>query len=432
MNQLAQELNAVLKDTSAYRLLSELGRRLYFPKGIIAQSVEAGKAAKRFNATIGLSTENGKPMILPSVAAFTPGLTPAEAVSYAPVTGDAELRKLWKDEMLKKNPGLTAEGCSLPVVVPGLTAGISTVADLFVNKDDVVVIPDMFWDNYELIFGDRLQAKLVPFPFFTEAGGLNVAAIEDAILKNASRGKVILLLNFPNNPAGYSPKKSETKAVAEAIRACADRGIDILVISDDAYYGLFYEEGTETESLFSVMSSLHERVLAAKVDGSTKEDYVWGFRVAFLTFGSKGLRQEHYEALNVKVSGNIRTVVSSSSRLAQSIMIKAMKSPTYHEEKRQKAEILRGRYAEVRKILKTRTSGKALEVIPFNSGYFMSFRCEGISAEKLRQKLLERGIGTISLQDKFLRIAFASIEASGMKELYEEIFRAADELAGTR
>ncbi len=38
---------------------------------------------------------------------------------------------------------------------------------------------------------------------------------------------------------------------------------------------------------------------------------------------------------------------------------------------------------------------KGLTPIPFNSGYFMSFYCEGFSAEALRKKLLyEMGIGT--------------------------------------
>ena len=364
---------------------------MYFPKGIVAQSAEAGKAANRHNATIGMAYENGKPMILPGVAALTSSLTPAESVSYAPVTGVEELRKLWKEEMLKKNPGLKAEGCSLPVVVAGLTSGIATAADLFVNKGDAVLIPDMFWDNYELIFSDRMEGTLETFTFFTAEGGLNIPALKAAILKHAGRGKVIILLNFPNNPAGYSPKKAEAKALADAIRDCADKGIDLVVISDDAYYGLFFEDGTETESVFSVMSSLHDRVLAVKVDGSTKEDCVWGFRVAFITFGSKGLGQAHYDALNVKVSGVLRTVISSSSRLAQSIMIKVMKSPAYHEEKLAKLAILRDRYAEVKKILKTRTAGKALKEIPFNSGYFMSFRCEGISSEKLRKKTPRTG-----------------------------------------
>ena len=41
VNELAQELNDALAGTTAGSLLSDMGRRLYFPKGIIAQSGEA-------------------------------------------------------------------------------------------------------------------------------------------------------------------------------------------------------------------------------------------------------------------------------------------------------------------------------------------------------------------------------------------------------
>jgi hypothetical protein len=41
MNPLAEELNSILDRGVSGRLLSPMGRRLYFPKGIIAQSAEA-------------------------------------------------------------------------------------------------------------------------------------------------------------------------------------------------------------------------------------------------------------------------------------------------------------------------------------------------------------------------------------------------------
>ena len=57
-------------------MLSEFGKRLYFPKGILAQSAEAKDKAKRYDATIGIARENGKPMFLPSVMRYFNDLTP--------------------------------------------------------------------------------------------------------------------------------------------------------------------------------------------------------------------------------------------------------------------------------------------------------------------------------------------------------------------
>ena len=71
-----------------------------------------------------------------------------------------------------------------------------------------------------------------------------------------------------------------------------------------------------------------------------------------------------------------------------------------------------------------------LEVLPFNSGYFMSFLCKGISAEDLRLDLLNNlGIGTISMQDKYLRVAFSSVEEEKMADLLDAIFAVARSLA---
>jgi hypothetical protein len=69
-----------------------------------------------------------------------------------------------------------------------------------------------------------------------------------------------------------------------------------------------------------------------------------------------------------------------------------------------------------------------LEPLPCNSGYFMSFRCRGLSAERLRTALLDRGVGTIAVRDEYLRVAFAGIDAADLPALYEEIFATAETL----
>ena len=55
MKELAIELNESLKGTCVYDLLGTKGMNMYFPKGIVAQSAEAGEKAKRYNATVGLA-----------------------------------------------------------------------------------------------------------------------------------------------------------------------------------------------------------------------------------------------------------------------------------------------------------------------------------------------------------------------------------------
>ena len=70
MNELAKGLNEVLDTSIAGAFLSQVGRRMYFPKGIVAQSDEAKQKADRYNATVGLATSKGQPMHLVDIMDF--------------------------------------------------------------------------------------------------------------------------------------------------------------------------------------------------------------------------------------------------------------------------------------------------------------------------------------------------------------------------
>jgi aspartate/methionine/tyrosine aminotransferase len=429
MNPLAVELNTVLDGSGTGRLLSSLGRRLFFPRGIIAQSDEAKQLAPVKNATIGMAFHNGQPLILSAIHDSMPTLTAKETVSYAPTAGVEEVRKAWKDSMVKKTPSMNPEEVSLPVAVPGITAGISYVADLFLDENTTIIASDPCWDNYSLIFVERRGARLRGVPFFGTGSGLDLAAIRGAIREEAKTGSVRIIFNFPNNPAGYSPTRAEADALIDIIRDAARGGADVLAICDDAYFGLFYEDDIYRESLFGRLASLHEKVLAVKIDGPTKEDYVWGLRVAFLTFGSVGLTPEHQEALNKKLMGIIRSSVSCANTPAQYLILKVLSDPRTAAEKKTLYELLRNRYRAVRAFIAGNPAHPRLSPMPFNSGYFMSFRCNGIDAEALRKKLLaDHGIGAIALGPGILRVAFAALEEEQIPEIYGIIYETAYKL----
>lgn len=430
MNQLAEELNTILSGSTAERLLSEMGRRMYFPKGILTQSAEAGEKAKRYNATIGMAYEFGEPMMLDALREALPSLTPTEAVAYASTGGVMELRREWKKALYGKNPSLEGKSFSLPVVVPGLTAAVSYICDLFVEPGDTVVVPDMHWPNYRLIVEERKTAAGLTFPIFA-GKGYNVAGLEARLREaGARRGKAICILNFPNNPTGYSLTLKEADEIVAMLVSIAEGGTDLLVITDDAYFGLQYEEGLLCESLFARLADAHPNIVAVKADGPTKEDYVWGFRVGFVTFGGKGLGESQQDALVKKLLGIIRSSVSSSSGLAQQLLLKALRFPGYEDQKARYRKILEGRYRAMKDYLAAHELPACLEALPFNSGYFMSFLCKGISAEKLRQRLLDTlAIGAISMQDKYLRVAFSSVEEDQVAPLLDAIVSVAVGLA---
>lgn len=426
INPLAQELNTTLSGTVVESLLSDMGQRLYFPNGIIAQGGEAAKDAYFANGTIGMAVANGTPIELDSYKKNMPNLSPRETVAYAKTAGNPDLRQLWKEKIIEKNPSLKDKKFSLPILVPGLTAALSYISDLFVGENKPLLAADPCWDNYELIACARRGADFHQFKCF-EDGKFNLADLKRAMTEDGKKyGSVRVLLNFPQNPSGYSPTKDEAKEICKIVKELADSGIKVLVLSDDAYYGLNYEDDIEPQSLFAYFADMSENVLAIKADGPTKEDFAWGFRSGFITFASKGLSDAQYAALTTKIMAAIRSSVSCASTPSQSLVLHALKDPAHEEQKKELRAMLQRRYDLVRDFVNTHTSS-VLTPLPFNSGYFMSFNVNNGKAEEIRKALLSKvGIGIIQIDANTLRVAFSSIDEEKIDSVFTSIYNVAE------
>ena len=221
MNEMASAQNRILQGTIVESMLSNFGSRFYFPKGIVAQSAEAKKEIRRrkggYNLTAGMAYRQGEPMHLGAIKQFIPDLRPDEIFAYSTTSGELELREIWRSEMLIKNPDLKEGGISLPLVVSGITHGLCTVADLFVDPDDRILLPEMYWGNYRLIFKVRKQARIITYPLFNGSGRFNTEGLREAA--GMEEGKLVILLNFPQNPTGYSLHMDEVEVKVNGKKA---------------------------------------------------------------------------------------------------------------------------------------------------------------------------------------------------------------------
>jgi aspartate/methionine/tyrosine aminotransferase len=434
MNPLAKELNDHLSQHNPFVLesLSDLGKNLFFPKGILTQSAEAKEKAHRFNATIGIATEGSGPMYLQCIQDKLSGFDPKDIYTYAPPAGKPELRALWREKMLRENPSMAGKHFSNPIVTNALTHGLSIVADMFIDKGDHLLLPDMLWGNYNLTFVTRCGAVVKKFPTFTAERGFNVEGFRAELKKSAAeKGKVVVLLNFPNNPSGYTPTVVEGDAIVAAIKEVAEEGRNIVVITDDAYFGLFYED-TLKESLFGKLANMHPRVLTIKLDGATKEEFVWGFRTGFITFadGCADKCEPVMNALEKKTMGIIRATISNCPHPSQTFVIEALRSPDFIKQKQEKFEIMKGRALKTKEVLDSGKYDSVWDYYPFNSGYFMCLKLKKVDAEKLRLHLLDKyGVGAISIGSTDLRIAFSCIAESDIQELFDIIYQATKDLS---
>ena len=431
LNPQAEELNRIIKTHSptVYELLSKKGKAIYFPKkGILAQ----GQAAKDkdINATIGTACEDdGKPMVLPSVARHI-DLNTKDVFPYAPSEGLKPLRDKWKHLMMGKNPSMGTKEFSLPVVTCGVTHALSMVGYMFVEETDEIIMADLYWENYDLVFTSAYGAELKFFNFFKNQK-FDIDSFRETVSAKPI-GKKIVLLNFPNNPSGYTPTKEAAEEIIVVLTDAAKAGNKLAVILDDSYFGLDYEDGIFDESFFSRLAHTHENLLAIKLDGITKEEYAWGFRVGFVTYGIKNGGSELYKALEDKTAGAVRGNISNAPNLSQSLLLNAMQSETHAKEKERNKAKLKERYLKVKETLNAHKEyEKYFEALPFNSGYFMCVRLKKVDTDKVWDILLKKySTGVICYSEKnLLRIAFSSTPLQKIEALFNNIYTACKDCA---
>ncbi len=413
----AEALNTILQreTPTIYELLSESGRKAFFPHlGILGQTQEA--KGTDINVTIGQAFEdNGTPMIL-NCFLDDSSLTP-QSFLYSPSYGQMELRKLWKSAIYKKNPSLESIKISLPVVTGGITHGLSLVGNMFVDREDGIIISDKFWGNYKLTYP---QSNFHEYPCF-DGRRFNLGGLK-SILSGKDEKKIVLL-NFPNNPSGYTPTNQEVEQITGIIEHSAKKGNKITVICDDAYFGLIYDDDIFKESIFSKLADLHENVLAVKLDGLTKEAFFWGGRIGFITYGFKGMTDEVASVLEDKTAGVVRGSVSNLCTISQNISIKGLQSPNFESQRTEKYEILKERFECIKQTLNEHSEYKEFfELLPFNSGYFMCVELRQHNGDQIRSGLIKNHKTGVVAVGNLLRIAYSSESKDKIPQLFTNIY----------
>jgi len=312
---------------------------------------------------------------------------------------------------------------SLPLVTHGLTQGLSLVADLFGDPETEVILPDLAWENYELLFQMRAHCKLRHYPYFHD-GGFHVRGFAEALA--ATPGKAIVILGFPGNPSGFTPKAEQGRQIADLIVRAPG---PLVVVLDDAYAGLVYEEGLQRRSLFWDLIERRdpERHVLFKIDGATKELFFFPGRVGFLTSDLTG---EADKALESKLKCLGRGTVGSPPGPSQALVYDALMDGDLDVQVAERVADMRLRYKALHFALHDLDTD-LLTPLPFNSGLFALVQVDpSIDADALRKKLIaEYSVGTIVLPEhNALRIAFCSVRSADLPTLVHRMAEAAESM----
>ena len=398
---------------------SKLGENIILPQDVLIQSKETAAVSGAINATIGIATTNKKAMALPSINKVITEISNSEYLPYSPTPGLPKMRELWKEKILADNPTINKEYLSLPMVTTGITQGIDIAANLFSERGDALLLPNLFWQNYAQIYTIKLGNNIYKYNQFDENNNFSIENFKTA-LYSIKEDKISLILNFPNNPTGYTPSDDELTKLVKVINIFAKEhpSKQLIIVSDDAYFGLFFEDNHKTPTLSATYKlAENSNCLIVKLDGITKEFYSWGLRVGFVTYYTKDdtLRKILLE----KTQGFLRSTTSSPSNLSQQIALRLLENKQALLEKEENDSIIQDRYNELKSAISKKDLTTLVTVLPFNSGYFFTIKLPTtINAHEFRLKFLnDYKYGVYSMDNEHIRIAFSCLD----KELIPEL-----------
>lgn len=187
---------------------------------------------------------------------------------YTPAAGLPELRKAVCDK-LKKDNGLEYEPAQV-IISNGAKHSLINTFMAILNEGDEVIIPAPFWLSYSEMV--RIAGG-VPVIIHTKKENKFMMTKEE--LENAYTEKTkAVVLTSPSNPTGQVMGKADLEMIAAFAISH-----DILVVSDEIYEKLIYDEGKHHISIASLSKEIYDRTIV--INGVSKSYAMTGWRIGY-------------------------------------------------------------------------------------------------------------------------------------------------------
>ena len=152
---------------------------------------------------------------------------------YAPMPGVPELRKAIS-KMFKENHNADYNFENEITITAGATQAIYTAVAAFINDGDEAIIIEPAYDSYAPAIkanGGMVKYVSLRLPDFSISW--------DELKRNVTSRTKLIILNTPHNPTGSILKKNDFEILQTFLR-----GRDIIVISDEVYEHLIFDNET--------------------------------------------------------------------------------------------------------------------------------------------------------------------------------------------
>lgn len=445
----------IIDKTPLWNTLSELGKRIFLPDGIFYWSGRAKKEAEIIG-TIGSAfgyerdfidggSDEWLPCYLKTIKEYS-SLNVRSIVPYAAIGGLPDIREIWKNWIIKKSKyedkkkiELLEKSITKPIVTQGITNGIFLCGAFLLSPGEIIISPNKRWGNYDNIITKFLGANIKSFDFFKDQK-LNVQGLKEAIEEVAKKqDKIVVILNFPNNPTGYVPTKTESSELVEALKESQKKlNKPIVVLVDDAYELYVYNDDVIKKSIFYDLVELEEDVIPIKLDGISKELLAYGGRIGFVTIGlkpkwasSEGDLDTLKAEINNKLEGINRSTISNANHFYQAVtqkMFEEVGMDNILKEREKIRVLLQSRYEKINKELEN-LQNPDISIDPNAGGFFLfvNLNPNKMKASEFADHLLKKyKVGVIPIEKpqnniNGIRIAYCSIDLEKIPEIVSRI-----------
>ncbi len=187
---------------------------------------------------------------------------------YTPSSGTLELRQAVCDK-LKRDNGLEYDPSQI-IISNGAKHSLMNVFMVILNEGDEVIIPAPYWLSYSEMVK---IAGGVPVLVYTKKEN-NFMLSEEELLEAYTEKTKAVIITSPSNPTGMVSTLEDLQMLANfAVKK------DILIISDEIYEKLIYDEGKKHISIASLGQEIYNRTIV--INGVSKSYAMTGWRIGF-------------------------------------------------------------------------------------------------------------------------------------------------------
>lgn len=168
----------------------------------------------------------------------------------------------------KRKFGLDYDPKTETLVTVGGSEAIDLMIRCIINPGDEVLVPEPSFVCYKPI---TQMAGGIPVPIETKEED-SFRLLPEQLKSHITDKTKLLILPFPNNPTGGVMSRADLEAIADVLR-----GTDIMVLSDEIYGELRYDD--EGHTPFSAIDGMRERTVL--VNGFSKTFAMTGWRLGY-------------------------------------------------------------------------------------------------------------------------------------------------------